>query len=235
MITLNLLPDVKLEYLKTRRTQARVISIAVLVTAAAIGLVVLVAVWVYGVQTVHKGYLTGEIEKNGKQLKQLPEIDKYLTLQNQLSKLSALHDNKTDFSRLLTYLPALNPAPPNNVTFTSVEAGTSDLGSTLSFRGEANNYTGLNTFRDTLTNAALKYDGTTEKLFDSVVVSSSSLELGTGGTMIVVFTIETTYNANAFLYSVKDPVVSVPQITTTPSTQAAPNAFRQSSVKKEGQ
>ena len=233
MITLNLLPDIKLEYLKTRRTQARVVSTAILVTAAVIGLVVLVAIWVYGVQAVQKSYLTGEIEKNGKELKQLPEIDKYLTLQNQLGKLTALHEGKNDFSRLLTYLPALNPAPPNNVTFTSVEAGTTELGNALSFRGETSNYTALNTFRDTLINATLKHEGTSEKLFDSVVVSSSSLELGATGGVLVVFSIDTTYNPNAFLSSVKDPVVSVPQITTTPSTQAAPNAFRQSSVKEQ--
>ena len=47
MIRLNLLPDVKLEYLHTKRVQARVISIATIVTIAVAGLVVLLGLWVF--------------------------------------------------------------------------------------------------------------------------------------------------------------------------------------------
>lgn len=233
MITLNLLPDVKLEYIKTRRLQTRVISIAVLVTAGVVGLVLLVAIWVYAVQAVQKSYLTDQITLHAKELKQLPEIDKYLTLQNQLNNLTALHEGKNDLSRLMVYLPILNPAPPNNVTFTNVELASGDSGNVLTFRGEAKDYTGLNTFRDTLTNASFKNGEVTEKLFESVIVSSSSLELGNNGSMLIVFNIDTTYNPNAFLNSVKKPEVKVPQITTTQSSQAAPNVFSQSSVKRE--
>ena len=234
MITLNLLPDVKIEYLRTRQVKAKVISIATLVTIVAVGLVVLVAGWVYGGQTIQKSYLSGEIKKHSEELRALPDIDKYLTIQNQLSNITALHDNKNDFSRLLTFLPLLNPAAPHNITLTNIDlASSADAGNSLAFQGEAKDYTGLNTFRDTLINAKVRYDGKTEKLFETVSVTSSSLELGSSVQVLVVFNISTTYNPNAFIYSAKDASVIVPQITTTQSTQATPDVFGKSSIQKE--
>jgi len=234
MITLNLLPDVKIEYLRTKQVKAKVISIATLVTIVAVGLVVLVAGWVYGGQAIQKSYLSGEIKKHSAELQALPDINKYLTIQNQLANLTALHDGKNDFSRLLAFLPSLNPATPNNITLTNVDLTSSvDTGNMLTFQGEAKDYTGLNTFRDTLINAKVKYDGKTEKLFDTVAVTSSSLEQGANGQPLVVFNISTTYNQYAFVYAAKDVSVVVPQITTTQSTQATPDVFGKSSIQKE--
>lgn len=235
MISLNLLPDVKIEYLRTRRLQARVISGAILATIIALGLVVLMAVWVYGAQTLQKTYLTSEIKKHNNELQAIPDIDKYLTIQNQLANLTTLHEGKNDFSRLLTFLPLLNPSAPRNVTLTNVSLKTDDVGNLLTLQGETKDYTGLNTFRDTLLNATLTYDTVSEKLFESVVITSSSLEIGQAGEGVVTFNIDTTYNPNAFLSSVKNPSVSVPKLNTTQSVQSAPNVFGQSSVQKENQ
>lgn len=239
MISLNLLPDVKLEYLRTQRTKAKVISIAVIVTIAAIGLVMLVAGWVYGAQVIQKSYLTGEIKKHNDELKKLPDINKYLTIQNQLEHITQLHEGKNDFSRLMTYLPQLTPAGTQSVAFTNLDLKSGEAGNTIMFQGEAKDYTSLNTFRDTLINAKLNYnvDGQkqSEKLFEIVTVTSSSLEVGTSGARLVTFTIDTTYNPNAFIASIKQPTVTVPNITTTQSAQAAPNVFSQSTVQREGQ
>ena len=233
MIKLNLLPDVKLEYLHTKRMQAQVISIASLVTLAAIGLVVFLALWVYGAQTLQKNHYTGEIKKNAATLKSIKDIDKYLTIQNQLANITALHDSKSDFSRLLTYLPTLNPSQPNNVTLTNVELISNELGNTLALQGEAKDYTALTTFRDTLLNAQLKYGDTNEKLFESVNVAASSLEQSIKGPQIVVFRIDTVYNPNAFLASIENPEVVVPIKTTTQSAQSSPDVFGASSIKEQ--
>ncbi len=237
MITLNLLPDVKREYLRTRRLQAKVMAIATLVSLGAIGLVVLLAVWVYGGQTVYKSFLTGEIEKHGKELKEIKEIDKYLTLQNQLNYLTELHDGKMDFSRLMTFLPAMNPAAPNNVRLTKVEATADEAldQNTMILEGEVVNYTALNTFRDTLKNAEFTYEGQNDpiKLFDSIEVATSSLERSQLGGTMVVFKIETTYNPEAFLFSTEEPVVTVPKMSTTQSLQNAPNVFGGSTREEE--
>lgn len=234
MISLNLLPDVKLEYIRTQRTKARVISIAILVTIISIGLVVLVAGWVYGAQTIQKNVLTGQIKDRNKELQALPDIDKYLTIQNQLSHLSQLHAGKNDFSRLLDFLPKLTPADTRAVSLTSLDVKNGELGNVITMQGEAKDYTALNTFRDTLLNAQLVYtvEGVKqeEKLFETVVVSSSSLDSGTGGARVVSFTIDTTYNPTAFVVSTKSAAVQVPNISTTESTRAAPDVFKSSTV-----
>lgn len=232
MIQLNLLPDVKLEYLKTKRAHARVIGLASIVTIAAMGLVVLLAVWVYGGQALHKSILTSQIQKNESKLKSVPDVDKYLTIQNQLKHLTALHEGKNDFSRLMQFLPVLTPTAPHDVKFSNVEiTADGDLGNTLVFQGETKDYTGLSTFRDTLTNAKLTAEGgVEEKLFESVVVASSSIDQSSGGGAVVSFRIETVYNPNAFMASVKNPKVTVPAMTTTQSANASPDVFSQSSV-----
>lgn len=232
MIRLNLIPDVKLEYLKINRTHKRVIGIASIVTIGTVSLVVLLAMWVYGGQALHKGYLTTQIENNEKKLKAVPEIEKYLTLQNQLANLTTLHEGKSDFSRLLQYLPVLTPAAPHDVKFNQIEVTSDDeLGNTLIFQGETKDYTGLATFRDTLTNAQLKADeGVDEKLFESVTVVTSTISQSAKGGSVVVFRVETVYNPNAFIASVKNPTVTVPSKNTTQSVQASPDVFRESSV-----
>lgn len=238
MISLNLLPEVKLEYVRTQRTKARVVSAAILVTVISIGLVVLVAGWVYGAQTIQKNVLTGQIKDRNKELQALPDINKYLTIQNQLNHLSSLHANKNDFSRLLAFLPRLTPADTRAVSLTNLEIKTDEAGNTLALQGEAKDYTALNTFRDTLLNAKLVYtvDGVKqeEKLFETVVVSSSSLESGTNGARIVTFTLDTTYNPAAFLVSTVSPSVQIPNISTTESTRAAPDVFKDSSTGQGG-
>ncbi len=232
MIRLNLIPDVKLEYLRIKRTHKRVMGIATIVTLGAVGLTVLLAVWVYGGQVIHKGYLTTQIQNNEKKLKAVPDINKYLTLQNQLASLTTLHAGKSDYSRLLQYLPILTPAAPHDVKFSQIELSTNaELGNKLIFQGETKDYTGLSTFRDTLVNAQLKADdGLNEKLFESVTVVSSAIAQSAKDGSVVSFRIETIYNPNSFVASVRNPTVTVPSKITTQSAQASPNVFRESSV-----
>jgi Tfp pilus assembly protein PilN len=244
MIRINLLPDVKLEYLRTKRTQARVISIATIVTIGVVALLVLMLL-IIGGQAIRKSYLTTEIKKKETALKSVEDIGKYLTIQNQLATLPALHQNKSDLSRLFTYLIRLNPAEPNNISFfTNVELKSDDTSNVITFNGETKNYTSLTTFRDTLANAKLQYvktaeDGkketVTEQLFETVTVASSTLEKNALSGTVVTFKIEGTYNPNAFLASVEEPTLIVPNKTTTQSAEASPNVFNKSSVEKENQ
>ena len=52
MIEINLVPDVKQELLRAQRARTGVISLAITVSVIAVGTVVLLAMWVFGVQTV---------------------------------------------------------------------------------------------------------------------------------------------------------------------------------------
>ncbi len=236
MIKLNLLPDVKLNFQRARRLRARITGVAIVTTAASVGAVVLIVSYVYGVQKLQLDALNKNIASNTAKFSAIPEVNKYLTLQRQLEKIDALHEGKNDFSRLLDFLPALNPAPPNSARITNIElqAGDESIGTSpiLKLKGEVADYTALNTFVDTLRNAQLLYGGETDKLFDSVEVVTSALEDSQQGGKVVSFDITTSYNPQAFLFANKDVRINVPNIITTQSTQAAPSVFGESTVRE---
>lgn len=209
-------------------------SVSILVTVAAIGLTALVAVWVYGAQNVHKSVLTSSINSNEKKL-QDKQIDKYLTIQNQLATLSGLHGQKNDFSRLLDFLPSLNPGGLT-ISDLTVDAEAS----TIDFQGDVPTYKDLTTFKDTLVNATVSYQApggdtpTTGPLFSNVSVITSSLadkEKGTG--KIVSFEIKANYEPNAFIYGNQNVKVQVPDKDTTNSTVNAP-VFSGEQAKQNG-
>lgn len=239
MIQLNLLPDIKREYIKARRTQAKVVSIAILVCMVSVGLLVLAILWVYGVQNIQKSTLTKSIEKRAKELKDTPDLNKYITVQNQLANISLLHSDKPLTSRIFDIMPRLNPKAPNNVRITSVDIDTATT--TMLLEGETASFTGLETFRDTLRNASVLYttmgaEGrTTEPLFTSgsVQVLSQGLGKKEDGSSIVSFKISTTYNTKAFARDTTSLDVSVPNMDTTQSKQDTPDVFGASQAVKE--
>lgn len=238
MIHLNLLPDVKRDFLKAKRDQARVISIAILSVLIVGGLTVALAFWVYVAQTIHINLLTQNIKDTAAEIEKVPDINKYVTLQKQLANLSALHNGKNDFSRLLTILPTLNPKSPNNVELTSVTLGTEE--NTIALDGRVADFTGLVTFRDILQNAELEYrasaDATEtvkEKLFSEVLIVEQGMSKTSDGATVVGFKMSVKYNPAAFVSSSKGVTVHVPKLETTPSKQGSPNLFA-SETPKEG-
>jgi len=84
MIGINLLPDVKKEFLKAQRTRNTVISLSILIMFVAGGLTVFLALFVYVGQTTAINVVKGDIDTKQKTLGEKPEITKYLTIQNQL-------------------------------------------------------------------------------------------------------------------------------------------------------
>lgn len=229
MIHLNLLPDVKRDFLKAKRDQARVISIAILSVFIVGGITVALAIWVYAAQTIHINLLTQNIKDRVAEIEAIPDINKYVTLQNQLANLSALHNGKSDFSRLLTILPTLNPKSPNNVELSAVVLGTEE--NTMMLDGRVSDFTGLVTFRDILQNAELEYrvdadaEVTKEKLFNEVVIVEQGMSKTAEGETVVGFKISVKYNPAAFVSSSRDVTVQVPKLDTTPSKQGSPNLF----------
>lgn len=232
MIILNLLPDIKREYVESRRARAKWISMSILVTIAAVGVTVLVALWVYGAQTIHKAALEGAIEENSAELAK-KDLSKYLTIQNQLQHVSSLHKDKHDFSRLFAFLPNLNPAQPNNVKINNLRLSVEDA--TIQLQGEAPSYKALATFKDTLANADVVYtpegsqDSQTDTLFTKVSVTRSSLSDSSAGGQVVSYQFELVYQPEAFVFSNKKVSVKVPNKETTNSAENVP-VFGESTV-----
>lgn len=168
MIQLNLLPNVKLEYVKAKRNKRMTITIAGVITAVL--LVIFIALFV-SVQIVQKNYskdLSKDIKTESSKLEGTKDLNKILTIQNQLNNLTELHDQKPVSTRLFDYLKQITPA---KVSIASVALDYD--AKTISLSGAADSVVSINKFVDTLKFATFKAgDDKSGQAFNSVVLAS---------------------------------------------------------------
>jgi Tfp pilus assembly protein PilN len=225
MIEINLLPDVKKEFINAQRTRNTVISVAILVSIAAGVVTLLLAATVYGGQTAVMAAQTESIKKKKNERAAKPEIDKYLTVQNQLKNIDALHVAKPLYSQAFGYLQALNPAAPNNITLTTLEIRAED--SRIELAGSARNFEALTVFKTTLESASLSYttrgsdDVQNTRLFDTLNLVDASLR-GTDSSSVVNFVIQLYYPAVIFDGATQNAKIEVPVETTSDAGRNSP-------------
>ena len=82
MIEINLIPDVKQELLKAQRIRNVVISSSILVSIIAAGVVVLLLVYMFGVQSVRNSLLDSQIKDKYATLSKVDDLSKIITIQN---------------------------------------------------------------------------------------------------------------------------------------------------------
>lgn len=228
MIQLNLLPDLKKEYIKSQKTKGVVISVSILTTIGALGLSALLFVYVTFLQQVQINLATDDIKSKESQLKGITDVDKYLTVQAQLAALPTLHENKGSYSRLFDFLGVINPSAPNNVSLGNLQLD--DKTNSLTFNGTTSSFETLNVFVDTLKNAQISYkqngqgETQTAKMFQQVLMQNSSFA-HVNGKDLVSFSIKTVYAPTVFAVSSTDVKASIPNITTTQSVTQAPVIF----------
>ena len=225
MIELNLLPDVKKEFLKAQRTRNAVISGAILTTIGAGIITVILASTVYIGQNAVIALQKNSVKEKHEKLQSQPEIEKYLTVQNQLKNIASLHDGKYLYSRAFVYLQALNPAAPNNVALASMTLVKEDK--TLEITGTARNFEALTTYKATLESAKLSYtsgdstDTQSVNMFDSVALMDAGLR-SLNGVPLVGFRMQLTYPDVIFAPDTKNGKVEVPSVITSDADRNAP-------------
>lgn len=223
MIQLNLLPDIKKDFLKAQRTRNTVISFSILVTIVAGGLMLLLISIILGQKVFISEFQTKDIKKSAQELRDIPEIDKYLTVQNQLNNIKLLHDDRAEYSRLFSFLQQLNPSAPNNIALNTASIVRAD--STIVLEGSARNFQGVNVFKNTLENAQLNYkqhnESLTAQLFSAVALEEASLS-NVNGSLLAVFKIRLTYAEAAFAAPTTEATISVPNLVTSDADRNAP-------------
>lgn len=174
MMQLNLLPDVKMEYIKAQRARSLVISVSVIVTIASVALLLLL-LSVDGLQKKHSNDLSKDIASESAKLQAEPQINKMLTVQNQLGSLTALHDNEPAASRLFDIL---NQVTPSNVSITDLNIDFTNQTATIT--GTSSNLANVNKYIDTLKFTTFTTDSNSnpQPAFSNVVLSSFSLNTG---------------------------------------------------------
>jgi hypothetical protein len=105
----NLLPDVKQQYLKTERTKKTVIMAAFAASAVSFFILLFMMTNVYVVNKKKLNDADKKVKDYTSQLKKIPNLDRILTVQNQLKSVETLHQGKHIASRIYTYLPEVTP------------------------------------------------------------------------------------------------------------------------------
>ncbi len=200
MIEINLIPDVKQELIHAERIRSVVISASIVTGIVAIAIVVVLSAWVFGVQTVRSALDDNSIKSGGAQLAGVQDLSKVLTIQNQLTKISQLNDEKHVDSRVFDVLAAVIPPAPNDVKISNlvIDAPTNNI----SFEGQTAGYDSLETFKKTIDGAVMTYttDGQAQQTKLAADISTTDVSFGedTTGQKVLRFTISFTYPDQLF-------------------------------------
>lgn len=214
MIEINLVPDVKQEFIHAKRVRAFVISGAILVGIISVSIVVLLAIYLFGVQTVRSNLADNEITKKSQELANVSDIEDTLTIQHQLTKLGELHDEKNITSRFFDLLVAINPASPNNVSFSLARVDAEE--GIIRLEGQAENgYIAADVLQKTILKTTVSYkdiDGDAQATALTEEVETSDLSYGEDATgkKVLRFTLTFEYEPAFFARSSKDAVVIGP-------------------------
>ncbi len=216
-VQFNLLPSVKLDYIRAQNTRNRVTAIATAVCGISIAILVIIVLFVEVVQKKQLNDASNQINTAVKAIQAEPDITKILTVQNQLMTLSTLHANKHVSSRVFDYLSQLTP---NGVSLSRLSIDYSKNSMTID--GNADSAASVNKFVDTLkfTNYTIGTGTATTPAFSSVVESNFNIS-----TAAVSYSLSVIFDPTLFSNNVKDssgalsaPKLSVPNQTTTRST-----------------
>ncbi len=240
MIQFNLLPDVKLQFIKAQHVKRAVVIIASLVAGVAlasfIGLYLVVAVF----QQRHMKNVSQEVKDASNKLQENTDLNKILTVQNQLISLPDLHNKKPVVSRLSKYISDVTPSKANiselTVDFTL---------NTMIIKGTADTVPTINKFADTLkftdySNADGSQQG---KAFSNVVLEKFDVlereNVAKDGKKerVTEVTYEIKLNFDPAIFDgLSDKSLKVPKTITTRSETEKPEAlFKRAPVEEEGQ
>ena len=227
MIQLNLLPDVKMQYISARRRKRMVVGISVITASFFLAIFIFLLLFVRVAQKQHLSALDKDINQVTSELKSKQDLDKILTIQNQLNSLPGLHDKKIISSRMFDYLSQVTPA---QATISDVEADFE--ANTLLIKGNADALSTVNKFADTLKFTDFKTseeDSQEGKAFNSVVLKNfavGSSKTGQNGQAGVTYELEMQFDPIIFanLKNAEAPEVTltIPNIISTRSETEKP-------------
>ncbi|HVA10782.1 MAG TPA: hypothetical protein VNG32_01275 [Candidatus Dormibacteraeota bacterium] len=220
MIELNLLPDVKLEYLNVQRTRRLAMVIAFIVAAAAVAILVLLLA-VEGFQKHTLSNLNKNVASETQKLQNEPQINSVLTVQSQLQSVNSLHDSEPAANKLFDYLNELTPTAATisglNIDFTA---------HTINITGNADGLATVNQYIDTLkfTNYTTGPHTKSIPAFSSVVLSAFSLnnaQLSSSTSPPASYTITASFDPTIFDVT-KNVTLIIPSTISTPSAREHP-------------
>ena len=202
MIEINLVPDVKQELLKAQRIRSLVIIGSIIAGSVSVGIVALLAIYIFGVQSIRSNLYDDSIKKENAKLVNVKDLSKTLTIQNQLTKITSLNNNKKIGSRIFDVIAAINPPAPNDIKISDLTVNPES--ESIIINGQASNsYNAVETFKKTINGAMFRYtDSNKEKqevpLASDISTSDTSYGEDSTNTKVLRFTITFKYANELF-------------------------------------
>lgn len=213
MIQFNLLPDVKLQFIRAKRIKRSVILISALVALGCLTILVILLLAVDVFQKKHLKDVNNDIKTYTNKLQSTPELNKVLTIQNQLKSLPGLEQKNPVTTRLFNYLAQIVPSQIN-ISSLNIDLGAN----TMSFSGSTGSLNDVNVFVDTLKFTTYSSGGSRQKnAFSNVVLSSFSRN-----TTETTYQIDVSFDPPIFDTSQDVAALTVPNTITTRSTTEQP-------------
>lgn len=215
-IQFNLLPDVKLQYIKTQSTKRTVMLISLLAAGVSLAALLVMVLTVQVAQKKHLKDLTKDIASQTKSLNETKDLNKILTIQNQLNALPDINASKPVMSRIFAYISQLTPVE-TTISKLDLDVPTK----TIVITGSTDSVIGVNKFADTLKFATYKTDKVTDgKPFSDVVTSISRDDKKSS------YVITLKYDDVLFSNNVS-PELIIPKITSSRSETEKPTLFKE--------
>ncbi len=212
MVQFNLLPDIKKEYIKAKRLKRLIMTLSAVAAGSSILIVFLTFTFVQVGQKRDIDNITKDIQAEVSSLRSVNDLDKILTIQNQLTELPVLHEEKPQTSRLFSILTQVTPADIKiqEVSFDFLEG-------TMVIAGSASDLASINRYADTLKFARYNTQDENDLVpFTSVLTTLSRNEESAS------YEIEVDFDLQLFDNTL-DIVMVVPEQVTTRSTLGKPD------------
>lgn len=213
MIQINLLPDVKQEYLRTQQTKQAVIVGSALISAVVLGITILLFVYVQVVQPQYQRVVQTDIDKGVQEMKAKPDAQRLVTVQGVLEQIPALKDQQQVISRTFNYLKDFTP---RSVAYTRANVSLDTM--TMTLAGGTVSYEQANVLANNLKSAKMTYrQGDVEQSlspYTNIVFNSlSKAENSSDGRPI---SFELTFQFDPLLFS---PTISDQKVTVNASSE----------------
>ena len=196
---INLVPDIKNEMIKTLKLRNLILFISIVTAAASIGITAIIAL-IMGGQQLALDSKKASLELYSNKINSYSDLNKFLTIKDQLGNIATLTENKTVASRTFNILSALIPTGADTVTISELSIDLEqDSGVVYNLEAQANagkepfiDYNVLDAFKKSM--QFMRYDyGEYVDREGNTIPAYCILEQGTDGA--------TFYDADGGLYA----------------------------------
>ncbi len=223
MLELNLIPDVKLQAIKAQKLKHLIITLATIISTISIVLTIFMIVYVKFIQQAQINNLDKNINISTNEVNKDKDLNKVLTIQNQLNSLPTIESQTPITSRLFNYLSELVPV---NITISDLKIDLTQ--NSMDMSGGSDTLSTVNQLIDTLKYTNYTYTGQSPKAaFSSVILSSFGYGTTNSGSGSPA-QFDITFNFDPTIFNPQDNIkLIVPKITTTRSILNQPiNLFK---------